>query len=78
MTREELVTELKAMRAALDELRAQAAQLDLAAKRAALRDPDLAEVAALHAEDVRLSLEAPAKRASNYAAMLAGRGKGAG
>ena len=41
-------------------------------------DPDLAEVAALHAEDVRLSLEAPAKRASNYAAMLAGRGKGAG
>lgn len=76
MTREALVEELNRMRAAAADAELQVLQLDLAAKRASLRDPDLAEVAAAHAEDVRLSIEALGKRASNYAAMLAGRGKG--
>ena len=71
MTREELVAELKAMREAASARELRVMQFDLVAKRAFLRDPDLAEVAALHASDVRMSLEATAKQADLFAAALA-------
>ena len=71
MTREELVAELVAMREALAALEVQVAQFDLTAKRAHVRDPDLGDVAWLHARDIRESIEATAKRADLFAAALA-------
>jgi hypothetical protein len=52
MTREDLVA-LKAMRAEIASLEVDVVQLDLAAKRALVADPDAAELVALYAEDVR-------------------------
>lgn len=71
MTREELVAELKATREAAAALGVQVTQFDLAAKRAHNRDPDLGEVAALYARDLRESLEALTKRADLFAKVLA-------
>lgn len=71
MTREELVAELKATREAAAALGVQVTQFDLAAKRAHNRDPDLGDVGALYARDIRESLEALKKRADLFAAALA-------
>lgn len=70
MTPAELVEGLQAMRAALGELELRVLELDLAAKRAS-GDPVAAEVAAAHADDVRASLVAVAKRAAFCARLVA-------
>lgn len=71
MTHEELVAELRATREAASALELRVVQFNLMAKRAFLRDPDLGEVGALYARDIRESLEALKKRADLFAAALA-------
>jgi hypothetical protein len=72
MTHGELVAELRAMREAMNSLDVQVAQLDLMAKRTFLSDPEMGEVAALYAEDVRGSLVKLTGRVAFLAAALKG------
>lgn len=53
MTRDEVVAELQAMRAEVARLEEDALELDLAAKRALVADPEAAELVALYAGDVQ-------------------------
>lgn len=53
MTRDEVVAELRAMRAEVARLEEDALELDLAAKRALVADPEAAELVALYAGDVQ-------------------------